>query len=159
MTRHLLIDPSGIVTNVVECDPAQPFVAEGYRVILSDTGEVGHIWDGEKVVDPNPSVEVAQAIVNPGVALSKSPQTFSGRFVEFAVFARVGSKIAPHVHETGHYAIHVNGRIRTQAEGQEPVVLTSVGQSVYFPAGVKHWLEAEEAGSVCLQVHDVARNA
>ena len=50
-------------------------------------------------------------------------------------------------------------RVRTQAEGQDAVTLEAVGQKVYFPAGVSHWLDGEEAGSVCLQVHDVARNA
>ena len=145
-----------------------------YRVVNSAGEVVNRIeWDGKAVVGIPPGTTLLEgpeevvppaplppvAIADPLIALSRNKQSFGGRLTEFAVFAKVGSKIAPHVHETGHYAIHVNGRIRTQAEGQEPVVLTSVGQSVYFPAGVKHWLEAEEAGSVCLQVHDVARNA
>ena len=148
MPVYRVLDPSGNIINHIEWDGVSHLgLPVGYTTLEGD----------EDPPPAPPAVEVG--ISTPGIALSRSRQIFSGRTVEFAVFAQVGTKIAPHTHETGHYAILVNGRVRTQAEGQDAVTLEAVGQKVYFPAGVSHWLDGEEAGSVCLQVHDVARNS
>ena len=147
MALYRFVDKDGHTTNSIEWD--------GVATVAVPVGST--LVAGPETITP--PVVAEAAIATPGIALSRSKQIFSGRTVEFAVFAQVGTKIAPHTHETGHYAILVNGRVRTQAEGQDAVTLEAVGQKVYFPAGVSHWLDGEEAGSVCLQVHDVARNS
>lgn len=159
MATHIVVGPDKKIVNRIALDRIEDFTPPEDHSIFEADGEIGYIWDGEKAIDPNPPASTADAPVAPRgpseTVQSISRMVLAGHKVEFAYFKKVGKKISWHVHDDGHFSILVSGGpIIARIKGTEDRVLKEVGDTIYFPAGVEHELEAETDDSVCLQVHD-----
>ncbi len=69
MSRYILVNEDNVVINCIEWDgdtnkwspPA------GLTAILSDEYQAGWLWDGDKLVDPNPPVEESAIMATEGL--------------------------------------------------------------------------------------------
>lgn len=82
-----------------------------------------------------------------------SVQTIEGMLYTWYRFERVGDELAWHNHPFSHYSVLLRGKIKTEIEnGPERIMAEPIRDSILFPAGPRHRLEALEPDSMCLQI-------